>query len=390
MSRKLPVINGVRGICALGIVAYHIIQPMYPPPGPLLWWGDHLIFNRTFLLNGERIVDLFFLLSGFVLLLPYIQNKRAMETFGDVKDFYVRRARRLFPLYYVNIAVAFIFVGASAPQVWQFFRQLFLYLTFTFHFFKDTWFLPKNGVLWSLGVEVWLSVLFPFIVLGIRRFGLTRTMIPLFILSMIIQYIPISSMGVGINYISDNVLGRLDDFCLGMLLAYAYVKNWRPLGEGMFVVGVAATITGFLACEQARAGYLHPYVFFPVMKNLCTLGFFCMLLAVLQKGRGFVHAFLSNRPLQLAGMMCYSIYVWHAIAMGHFQPSRSLHNLLYYIVALSVLCWFSYRYIEFGHVKEWRKLLPAHPRRSAEATTENMPAPLTDLVLQPEKIPAAL
>ena len=81
----------------------------------------------------------------------------------------------------------------------------------------------------------------------------------------------------------------------------------------------------------------------------------------------------ANPALQLLGMMCYSIYVWHGVALRGMAGYRvTLEEMPGWIAVLPLIVLLSYRYIEFGHVRDTRscsdrirpdKLPPSdHPR----------------------------
>ncbi len=67
-------------------------------------------------------------------------------------------------------------------------------------------------------------------------------------------------------------------------------------------------------------------------------------------------------PLQLAGMMCYSLYLWH-MPLGEalpVTPGRGLQWHVAYLVLLLLLSAFSYRYIEFGRERDtWKLFRPS-------------------------------
>jgi peptidoglycan/LPS O-acetylase OafA/YrhL len=146
---KLPQIDALRGIAVLGVVWHHGYSRLFAGY-PLIgdgWYG----------------VALFFTLSGFVLALPFLRDGRRM----DVAAFYLRRIRRLYPLFaLVSIVGALM---CSAP-LWSVAITLS-----TLHLFSPHLFLPPvNGAFWSLSVEVWLSALLPIILLVGKRIGYTR------------------------------------------------------------------------------------------------------------------------------------------------------------------------------------------------------------------------
>jgi peptidoglycan/LPS O-acetylase OafA/YrhL len=81
----------------------------------------------------------------------------------------------------------------------------------------------------------------------------------------------------------------------------------------------------------------------------------------LARGPSLVRRVLENRPLQLLGMMCYSVYLWHGIVLLRFEPSFRQGALPYlaYLGVVLLLSAATYRYVEFRQVSDWRELLPA-------------------------------
>jgi peptidoglycan/LPS O-acetylase OafA/YrhL len=58
-------------------------------------------------------------------------------------------------------------------------------------------------------------------------------------------------------------------------------------------------------------------------------------------------------------MMCYSLYLWHGIVLTRFgETSSTAAGYATYLCAVLLLSWFTYRYIEFSHVKSFRDVLP--------------------------------
>jgi peptidoglycan/LPS O-acetylase OafA/YrhL len=79
----------------------------------------------------------------------------------------------------------------------------------------------------------------------------------------------------------------------------------------------------------------------------------------LGRGAGLARSALESRPLQLLGMMCYSIYVWHGLVILRYAPSfnQGLQYLAYLSTVLA-LAFLTYRYVEFGKANSMRELLP--------------------------------
>src|SRR5262249_43660717 len=129
-------------------------------------------------------VNIFFVLSGFVLFLPYCLKRRRMDSLSDVKAFYWHRAFRLLPLYYIVVLVTLTLHAHSPAGHLRWFLELGG-LTSTLFIFSPHGFLPpSNVVLWSVAVEIWFSVLFPFLVMLVNRWRLERVVLVSLILGV--------------------------------------------------------------------------------------------------------------------------------------------------------------------------------------------------------------
>ena len=111
-AEKLPVINGLRGVAILAVIYHHFFIPTSWLASPIATMAHPL--NALFE-NGFTGVNLFFLLSGFVLYLPYANGSRRVETWRDARGFYLRRLGRLMPLYYLAALVLIILAATTLP-----------------------------------------------------------------------------------------------------------------------------------------------------------------------------------------------------------------------------------------------------------------------------------
>src|SRR5436309_540617 len=108
-KKYLAVLDGVRAIACLSVVAYHITllaihyHVWHPYPASNFWVS-------ALALQGVSGVTLFFVLSGFLLFMPYAKALLfAEEQWPSIKHFYVRRIFRIWPGYYVALALLVIF-----------------------------------------------------------------------------------------------------------------------------------------------------------------------------------------------------------------------------------------------------------------------------------------
>lgn len=367
---KIAVVNGLRGLAICGVVSFHSFFNDFH-------YGmakSHLpIILQTFFSGGWLGVNLFFMLSGLVLYLPYAHEKRSIVRFGDVIDFYKRRFNRLFPLYWFICIVFLVFIADFRLDDPMFFGWFGSLATAIFLFHPDT-FLPKPvyWVLWSIGIEIWFSALFPLIVLLLNKFGWRRVLITTIAMSFSIRLIGYMTLygapqGKILNSISDSALGRLDEFMLGMLLAWLIA---RPHISGSYFSATRALFGAFgvafaMFCWMAWFRLELPGWSAAMYAWCLDFGMF-LLIGYLANGTSVLRRIIEVWPLQLLGMMCYSIYLWHGIVLKRFGASFNVGVFEYgaYLAVVLLLSWFTYRYIEFGKEPELRNLLPAMGKES--------------------------
>ncbi len=142
----------LRGLAALAVVTFHAYQHnRSETDGAWPWSGG----AHQAMLGTELFVEMFFVLSGFVLWLPVARTalQGGVGRPGWVLLF--RRMARLLPLYVAVVLVVWAATNPSLPGHWQ---DLLLHLTFT-HVYSDQYIFWTNGPAWSLAVEFHFYVL---------------------------------------------------------------------------------------------------------------------------------------------------------------------------------------------------------------------------------------
>lgn len=356
---KLAAINGLRGLAIIGTVFHHSFYLQFAyghGPSAMPAWAN-LIAS-----SGWMGVNLFFFLSGFVLYLPYASGERSIHGQGAYGDFYRRRAKRLLPLYTLVWLLSVIFVAGYKIDSTSFLAAAFLYGFVYFPFTPMTFFPPGNWVLWSVGVEIWFSVLFPLVADGLKRVRWPLFLITATAVSCCVRWFGhhvTPPSGEILNYISDSVLGRMDEFCWGMFAAHLFSSSRRPrfgvpaAALGCVLLGVSMAIW-WLTMNQLLVTTVRTFA-----NPLFSVGALLITMHALER-RSVMTRLLELRALQLLGLMCFSIYVWHGIVMLKFGASIHTGAAAYgsYLLCTFVLAWLTYRYVEFGYVKSWRELLP--------------------------------
>ncbi len=160
----IDALDGLRGIAILLVLFRHGIRPFYDPGSPTLPIGGWDLM--TPMTNGWMGVDLFFVLSGF--LVTHHILKRWGQTFrwGDVSKYFTKRVLRIVPAYY-----AFLFLVVAGGVPWYEVPQENLPRQTLSHvlFLQD--YIPGNIVVafWSLGVEEKFYFLIPFLMVPVLR-----------------------------------------------------------------------------------------------------------------------------------------------------------------------------------------------------------------------------
>ncbi len=170
---RLTELDGLRGLAALTVFFSHTVGLF---PG-----SDSFAAQRTplhILWDGAAAVTFFFLLSGYVLVLPFVGNKRRKI---DAVGFIVKRFFRLYPAYWCALAFALLLryitlqhnhLGMLSPWangLWQFPVTMKLVIT---QFLMLVPGIETHGidpVIWSLVIEMKISLIFPAIIFLVQR-----------------------------------------------------------------------------------------------------------------------------------------------------------------------------------------------------------------------------
>lgn len=359
---KLGVINGLRGYAILFVLYYHVFSRLIPPGYKSIAIRNITILPFTHFANAWQGVNLFFMLSGFVLAYPYFLGKREFRTAAHFKDFYFHRSKRILPLYYFSVVFCIVFL--SPPESLSvFIRDAFFMASILFNFTNDLWFPKYNWVLWSLGIEVWFSIIFPFLIIFVRKFGIYKVFAFILILSLTTRIIGNSeAYNIGsplLNPVKDSLLGRLDEFFWGMLLSYFFVhkQEWKKkvpallsLAAGVLLI-TAACIAWDYTLLKLVSRKIIPYI-----NLVMDLGLAVLIWSLLTMDKKPIKWLFDNYLLQLLGVMCYSIYIWHGVAIRPLILEYDATQIIFYYCIVLVLAALSYRFVEFGHEPNWKKL----------------------------------
>lgn len=343
-DKKNIALEGLRAFAALGVVTLHttrligqsiVNEYTYP------WLACYWVFGNT-------AVQLFFVLSGFLLFLPYAKALLFQEKWPSARTFYLRRALRIIPGYYFSLFVLVIFVQRAYLQI-DHWPQLLLFLLFFMDSSKAT-FQQINVPYWSLAVEVQFYLLLPLLALGIRSLVKHGAQMPhkrlilasfaclwIIILGLAIRYVglqltqqPQSPLVAGVQFLLFGVGGKYwEDFAVGMLVSLCFVY-WQHPTYGQPLRSASKKISPFLGLSAVallticamwnfRASYLVEQfnVFLPLVQysswllDLCASIGWGLLIATILLGNYLFKAPFEWRPMRWVGTLSYAVYLWH-------------------------------------------------------------------------------
>jgi peptidoglycan/LPS O-acetylase OafA/YrhL len=292
--KRISELDAVRGLAVLLVLVHN--TDIYP--------SLHLAWVAN---NGWMGVDLFFVLSGFLITRILLQAK---DSTGYFRNFYARRCLRIWPLYYLVLLFMFVIVpvlrqteiqdifGTRSGPWWAYpvFLQNYLVRVPT----EATGLL---AVTWSLGVEEQFYFIWPLVIRFCQESQLRKIAIGVICISPVLR-LYCSMHGVNIY---SNPLCRLDGLMAGSLLALLIrSKNFAPsrfLMPAWFTFLVVAPLAVFLDMFNMR------WVVFSLVA-LASSAF--VYLALFSQQRQF-QTLLSNRFLVYLGTISYGIYLLQKI-----------------------------------------------------------------------------
>ena len=354
MTAAQPIPRRIQGLDLLRAAAIlMVIVAHYPKSGA----GGPMLRLLNF---GWAGVDLFFVLSGYLIGRQVLQTLAAGETIG-LRKFYISRLLRTLPCYYVILALYFVLAafdaGEAPAPAWQF-------AAFFQNFDIPNTFTPS----WSLCVEEHFYAVFPVAILLFGRFGrrqdFTKYVAAVLVLEVLLRATlwlairpdQMASAGALHAYMTNFYYPtwcRLDGITLGVGLAalpHLHPQLWvRLVSSGNRLVAAGAlTFAAAVLVLWQRYSFL-----------CCTLGFtllslsFCLFTAAALSERSFLST-LTIPGAATVATLSYSLYLTHALALetaatltGYFTISpQSLPGIALAIAILAVFSTLLYHGVE--------------------------------------------
>ena len=340
VARRIPELDGLRGLAILLVVFYHyVFSSLKPEDDSLPAKFIHAVFPLSW--SG---VDLFFVLSGF-LIGGILMDYRNREHY--YKTFYIRRICRIFPLYFLWLALFFVFpilFSAHAYSDWRF--KVFLlqiphfpkwgYALFLQNFYTAKTGLPGSswlGATWSLAVEEQFYLLLPLVICLIspRKFPVVLIflilLVPAFRLFLYLYHPAIFMHGL--------LPCRADTLLLGVLCAYLVRQEksryWLEKNLERLYLALTVLLLGMGGLTIFSNGTSYPALFsrFSSLEmisfgySLIALFYSCLLLVVVIGQDGTIASIMRFSLLRYFGTIAYGVFLMHLAV------NDSAHGLIF-------------------------------------------------------------
>lgn len=362
-------LNELRAIAALGVVIHHIEQ--FKGMNGLTLSN----VNLTFLIHnlGKASVDLFFVLSGFLITYLLLQEKTNNNDCINIGKFYLRRIFRIWPLYYLIMFISFIIIpllsnfslfennmsllnSINNPDNYSF-KTISLYLLFLPQFSKAVIGASQS---WSIGIEEQFYLIMPLAITVFRK--------KVFIILVLLASLVFFCLTINLNGIFSidsktayffRVLSyfNFQSLLIGVVGGYLYFYNLSKVSN------LTKSKFGYFSLIILIL-FLSIFLVFENRLNHFILGilFLILILFTVNNSNKLV---LKNNVLSYLGKISYGIYMYHSFVLFLIFPlankyflEKDANNIVYnlfvyatgyiFTILLSVL---SYEFFESKFIK---------------------------------------
>lgn len=360
-----PGLNGLRFYAALAVIITHV-ELMKGKLGFSNIWHEPIIHQL-----GVQGVSFFFVLSGFLITYLLIIEKQKTNRIS-LKDFYLRRILRIWPLYYFVLILGFFvfpyFSFFDMPffthhfkedYLWNLIFYIVIFPNLALSFFNAV---PLIGQSWSIGVEEQFYILWPIVL------KLKKTLTFQFLISLLFFLIIIKVIILMTAFYSDSQIVQ-------------YVKKFAAMAkfENMVIGGIGALIIKnkvesilvyikkpivllFSICFIFISMYIVPDFFLDGIHLINSFLFLIIIINVSTNPNSFLK--LENNIFNLLGKISYGIYMYHLIVVfivlkvlnkiNFSNFDDLLSNLILYILSIGftiLISYLSYTIFEFKFLK---------------------------------------
>ena len=344
---QLTQITFTRFIAALTVVFFHYGQSVFPANIPFLFE------NIT---AGPIAVGYFYALSGFIMAIAYYQPDPINQKIISKKRYWLARFARIYPVYLLALLLIVAAKFKGLTENWQ---ELPLHLALL-----QSWIpgypITLNTPGWSLSVEAFFYLCFPFVLIWVYKLGTKSLVIFTVVLWVFTQTILLTQLNsneyIPKSYLHDfiyyNPLMHLNSFLAGILCGIYLKKN--PIANGKNNTFWLFSSLGLIFLLIWARPYLESLVNLKLaFTNGLLAPVFLLFIISLARHKGTITKILSYSWLVLLGEASYSLYilqkpihgVYDKIIVPRIELSETVHFYIF-LVALITISILSYKYFE--------------------------------------------
>ncbi len=302
--RHYPVLDGLRAIAVLTVMVYHL---------------DELVPGLTMFTSGGFLgVDIFFVLSGFLITSVLLNEHRRTATFS-LPNFFIRRFFRLTPALWFFLFFVLAFGEILQPGLFNVLSYDTVIYAFTYLL---NWHSAAGGMgsqlnhIWSLSIEEQFYIFWALVLYKAFAEGRSREKIAagtaLLISVLVLQRAIRAATGTEPNILYYSTDTRIDGLLIGCLASMALF--WRLLSSDFlrsvafrriflasFLVAVGVFITFAYNDRALYYGFI----------SLFSLSVAVSILWLISNDGTLIHRLLENRTMRWIGKISYGLYLWH-------------------------------------------------------------------------------
>lgn len=315
----IPALDGIRGVAIILVLLVHFIPPVAMQWRPAEW------FMKIFSTGGWIGVDLFFVLSGFLITGILLKTKSQPDYF---RNFYVRRTLRIAPVYFLALFILFGLLPfiISTPRFsilqenqlyfWLYATNIGLFTTGRGAMDSD---IAAPAIYWSLAVEEHFYLVWPAVVFLCSIRTIKNVCLSLIAISIVIRIIAVLLSDGEKSMFFYLTPCKMDGLAAGSLVATVLHEKGMAALQAMIK---PAIVTAALLCAVLVAYFLYMKGLWAGHWFTLTIGlpalvaiFSSVLIVAVAAPSSLLSRMLSSRPLTFFGKYSYGMYVIHALIL---------------------------------------------------------------------------
>jgi len=327
-GQNIDALDGLRGCAALLIVLLHVLQ--YVPRPPTIVRQSIGAWSML-----ETGVELFFVLSGFLLFLPYARAAFIGGPIPSTKRFFQRRALRILPAYWASLAICVMVISlAGSASIGT--TDIALHIALAHNLLSSTD-MSINGLYWTMAIEVQFYMILPLIatvLVSKIRSRNSSGVIAIFTGLLLVSAVAFAAthvlhrLGGGFARFVDapDMFQYLPVFGVGIAASLGFVAAtegpWADRGSRGIsrIIGVTGlALLGFLVLVNQLAVH-YPYAG-TLIPEFTGVAYGAILLGVVLGWQSWERA-LKRRWIRFVGMISYSLYIWNLVVLKNFVLPR--------------------------------------------------------------------